>query len=117
MYGWTNPQKRKFHKTVTAWLSENATLSGPYAFQLQTEAGLLDINVYADVDERGGYSWVAAKFQDVERALALVGDCNHCNGKWNFHPNDGDTPEWFATWVIENLDNVMTHNKVKGQSQ
>lgn len=51
-----------------------------YRFTIETKAGMLRVSPYPD--------WVACRFEDVDRAVALLGkaiNLNECSGKWNHH--------------------------------
>ncbi len=52
---------------------------GTYGWQLDTRAGLLEIQPYDD--------WIACRFDDVDQAKAQVssGYLNRYSGKWNWH--------------------------------
>jgi hypothetical protein len=69
-----------FAAAVTAGLKELGALEGgPYDWRIDTVGGLLDISPYD--------TWVACRFDDVERAILAVGKggCNPNSGKWNWH--------------------------------
>ena len=89
----------KFKAAVTEYLVGLGARPRPpglcYSYELDTPAGLLLISVYEN--------WVAACFDDVERAKVATKGCGYsCNpysGKWNFHFG-GDNPQSLALETV-----------------
>jgi hypothetical protein len=56
-----------------------ARQGGPYGWQLDTVAGILNITPYDN--------WVACRFDEVQRANQTIGfgTLNRYSGKWNWH--------------------------------
>lgn len=65
------------------------TEDGLYRYYIETRAGRLLVDVYPNLVDSGGM--VLTRFQDVERAVELLGSnlygsgVNEYTGKWNFH--------------------------------
>jgi hypothetical protein len=69
-----------FRDQIRAFLIRNGAteqLNKAYEFVIITKMGTLQVSVYPD--------WIACRFDDVERAVAVIGrhGMNPCSGKWN----------------------------------
>lgn len=79
----TKKMTQKFQREMTTMFESMGAVKdhprGTYTYLLETNLGDLHISVYD--------TWVAMKFDDVQKAVAFIGkfNMNPFSGKWNFH--------------------------------
>jgi len=94
----------RFQRTVLEFItSKGATPGSFYDFEIETKAGNLHLTPYD--------TWVACRFDDVERARTIVGNdgrLNRCSGKWNFHfSHDEIATPAALTYFAQNLEAIL----------
>lgn len=101
-----HPRFKQLVASMLTNLGAQPSKLGWYELELETRVGTLLLN---PLD-----GWLAARFDDVKRAAALLnpGNCwvnrlNHHSGKWNFHFDDGVTPELAVEFIEHHIREVL----------